>query len=133
MKNNQNRFKGPFQILKLKPHNTVKIKTSLKANIFVHIKNLKPFHGSTSKKFSFHFQKQGGDANSFDYSDNKDRKFERSYIKDKRDRQQPKEQYKDDENNQTDKDSSYSKEEDCQITFQLKEILKIDMSSQSQS
>jgi hypothetical protein len=40
MKNNQNQLEGPFQIVKLKPHNTVEMKTSLKANILVHIKNL---------------------------------------------------------------------------------------------
>ncbi len=73
MKINRNQWEGPFRIIKLKPHNTVKINTALKTNILVHVKNLKPYLGQTNKKFSSHFQKQGGDTNeNFDYSDNKE-------------------------------------------------------------
>jgi hypothetical protein len=40
----------------------------------LHIKNLKkPYHGSTYKIFSSNFQNQGGDANNFDYSEDKDK------------------------------------------------------------
>jgi hypothetical protein len=45
MKNYRNQWEGPFQIIKLKPHNMVKIKTALKTNILVHVKNLKPYLG----------------------------------------------------------------------------------------
>jgi hypothetical protein len=78
LKNNRYEWDGPSQIVKLKPHNTVKIKTALKTNILVHVKNLKPYHGSQNRNFSYNFQKQGGDANNFDYSEDKDGKFERS-------------------------------------------------------
>ncbi len=44
MKNNWNQFEGPFQIVKIKPHNTVEIKMHEKTNIFAHVKNLKPYH-----------------------------------------------------------------------------------------
>jgi hypothetical protein len=38
-------------------------------------------------------------------------------MKDKRNQKQPKEQFKDDEDNQADKDTSDSEDEECQITF----------------
>jgi hypothetical protein len=80
----------------------------------VHIKNLKSYHrDSTVKKCSSHFQKQGGDAINFDCSeneDNKDDKFERSDMKDWSNQQQPKEQYKDEDNNHTENEVSDS---DC--------------------
>ncbi len=82
LKDNQNQGGGPFQIVKLKPHNTVKIKTGLKTNILVYVKNLKPFKGSNSRNFLSNFQKQGGDANNFDHSEDEDEKFERSDMKD---------------------------------------------------
>jgi hypothetical protein len=80
LKDNQNQWGGPFQIVKLKPHNTVKIKISLKTNLLLHVKDLKPFQGSNSRNFSSNFQKQGGDANNFDHSDDEDENFERSDI-----------------------------------------------------
>jgi hypothetical protein len=57
----------------------------------VHVKNLKPFKGSNSRNFSSNFQKQGGDANNFDHSEDEDEneKFERSDRKDKRDKRRP--------------------------------------------
>jgi hypothetical protein len=85
MKNNRNQWDKPFQIVKLKAHNTIKIKKDLKMNILVHVKNLKPYHGSSDTSFPSHFQKQGGDANNFDYSEVKEEKFERSDMKDNRD------------------------------------------------
>jgi hypothetical protein len=39
MKDNQNQWGSHFQIVKIKPHNTVEIKTGLKTNILVHVKN----------------------------------------------------------------------------------------------
>ncbi len=79
MKDNRNQWGGSFQIVKIKPHNTVEIKTGLKTNVLVHVKNLKPFEGSNSRNFSSNFQKQGGDANNFDHSgdEDEDEKFER--------------------------------------------------------
>ena len=59
LKDNQNQWGGPFQIVKLKPHNTVKIKISLKTNLLLHVKDLKPFQGSNSRNFPSNFQKQG--------------------------------------------------------------------------
>ncbi len=56
LKDNQNQWGGPFQIVKLKPHNTVEIKISLKTNLLVHVKDLKPFQRSNSRNFSSNFQ-----------------------------------------------------------------------------
>jgi hypothetical protein len=50
------------------------------------VKNLKLFQGSNSRNFSSNFQKQGGDANNFDHSEDEDEKFERSDMKDRRDK-----------------------------------------------
>jgi len=101
LKDNQNQWGSPFQIVKIKLHNTVKIKTGLKTNILVHIKNLKPFKGSNSRNFSSNFQKQGVDASNFDHSKDEDEKFERSDMKVRRDKQRPKEQYKEDDEDPT--------------------------------
>ena len=97
MKDNRNQWGGPFQIVKIKPHNTVEIKTGLKTNILVHVKNLKPFTGSNSRNFSSNFQKQGGDANNFDHSEDEDEKIERSDMKDRKDKRRPKEQYQEED------------------------------------
>ena len=111
----------PFQIVKIKPHNTVEIKTGLKTNVLVHVKNLKPFEGSNSRNFSSNFQKQGGDANNFDHSgdEDEDEKFERSDMKDRKDKRRPKEQYKED-----DEDKTESEDEECRITFPTKKDLE---------
>ncbi len=126
MKDNRNQWGGPFQIVKLKPHNTVEINTGLKTNILVHVKNLKPFEGSNSRNFSSNFQKQGGDANNFDQSEDEDEKFERSDMKDRRDKRRPKEQYKEDDEDKTNQGSSDSDSEDeeCRITFPMKRNLE---------
>jgi hypothetical protein len=126
LKDNQNQWGGPFQIVKLKLHNTVEIKTGIKTNILVHGKNLKPFQGSNSRNISSNFQKQGGDANNFDHSEDKEEKFERSDMKDRRDKQRPKEQYKEDDEDKTDQGSSDSDSEDeeCRITFPTKADLE---------
>ena len=123
MKNNRNKFEGPFQIVKIKPHNTVEIKTDTKTNILVHVKNLKPFHGNHSTNFASNFQKQGGDANYFDDPEEEEENFERSDMKDRKDRQPPREQYQDDEDKpepgHSDQDTD-SEDEDCRITFPSK-------------
>jgi hypothetical protein len=56
----------------------------------------------------------------------KTKKIQRRDMKDKRDRQQPKEQYKDNNNDQTDRDSSDedSEDEDRQIIFPTKKDLE---------
>ena len=117
-----------FQIVKIKPHNTVKIKTGLKTNILVHIKNIKTFEGSNSRNFSSNFHKQGGDANNLDHSGDKDEdeKFERSDMKDRKDKRRPKEQYQEEDEDKTDQGSSDSESEDeeCRITFPTKKDLE---------
>jgi hypothetical protein len=65
----------------------------------------------------------------FDYSEkeeHKDKKIQRRDMKDKRDRQQPKEQYKDNNNDQTNRDSSDedSEDEDRLILFPKKKDLE---------
>ncbi len=45
-------------------------------------------------------------------------------MEEKRDRQQPKDQYKEEENDQTDQDSSDWEKEDCQINFPTKRDLE---------
>jgi hypothetical protein len=123
LKDNRNQWGGPLKIVKLKPHNTVDIKTGLKTNILVHIKNLKPYHGdSTFKNFSNHYQKQGGGANYFDCSDNEEEKLEKSNMKDRRNRQQPNEQDKDQMEHEV--SNSDLEEEDCQITFPTRGEMK---------
>jgi hypothetical protein len=80
------------------------------------------------RNFSSNFQKQGGDANNFDHSGDKDgdEKFERSDMKDKRDKRRPKEQYKEDDEDKTDQGSSDSEleDEECQITFPTRKDLE---------
>ncbi len=72
----------------------------------MHVKNLKPFTGSNSRNLSSNFQKQGGDANNFNHSEDEDEKFERSDRKDKKDKRRPEEQYKEDDEDKTDQGSS---------------------------
>jgi len=118
MQNYWHQFEGPFQIVKIKPHKTVEIKMHQKANIFAHVKNLKPYHVSTNfQTFHHNLQKQGGDTNYFDDQEDKE-KFEKSDMKNTQKTQKPREEFKD-EKDQTDEDTSDSdsKDDDFQKTI----------------
>ena len=41
-------YEGPYQIVKLKPHNTIELKLNRKSNLIVHANNLKPYHDQTN-------------------------------------------------------------------------------------
>ncbi len=52
------KYKGHYQIIKLKPHNNVEITISQKTNMIVNVNNLKPYHDDSKfQTFQDDFEK----------------------------------------------------------------------------
>ena len=85
-----------------------------KANIFAHVKNLKPYHVSTNfQTFHHNLQKQGGDTNYFDDQEDKE-KFEKSDMKNTQKTQKPREEFKD-EKDHTDEEMRQTQTQETMI------------------
>jgi hypothetical protein len=69
------KYKGPFQIVTILPHNNVKIRLSARRKFIVHANKLKPYHlkgeFQTFKDYfpdqTFDFKKQGGEEKPENY------------------------------------------------------------------
>jgi hypothetical protein len=70
------RYKGPYKIISLKPHNIVEIAVRKCSHIIVHVNRLTPYHDDSKfQTFTENFQKQGGDED-FDFPPNEEEKIE---------------------------------------------------------
>jgi len=68
------KYKSPYKIISLKPHNNVEIAVRKCSRIIVHVNRLKPYHDNSKFKTD-NFQKQGGDED-FHFSSKEEEKIE---------------------------------------------------------
>jgi hypothetical protein len=74
------KYKGPYQIVRVLPHNNVEIKISARRKSIVHVNKLKRYHlkgqfqtfEDNFPEQTIDFEKQGGDVNPENYSEEND-------------------------------------------------------------
>jgi hypothetical protein len=69
------KYKGPYKIISLKPHNNVEIAVRKRSHVIVHVNRLKPYHNDSKFQSFVNFQKQGGDED-FDFPPTEEEKIE---------------------------------------------------------
>ena len=57
------KYKGPYEIIKVKPHNNIEISVGKRQTMIVHVNRVKPYYDDSKfQTFPDNFEKQGGDS-----------------------------------------------------------------------